>query len=233
MQVELKENSAANETIEATKTAMVLNVKDALYDEITISDAHFTVSGGTTEETVISDSEGKIILTDLRKDTTYTIRQTQAPSDYRKDTEEHSFTVDGSGLIQEAVRQEMTIENRMIRASFRVTGTLLGNQVSDVRMGLTDKDGHAIRQWTTSGQDNLITGLEPGNYNVVIGSNMDNLDEIYIADEIGVQEFHYTRWTVMDTCIVLGAILLLILVLLVFFALRRRRNRSGRGAKNT
>lgn len=231
VRVELKEKTAVNKTIRAEKTAMVLTIRDALYDDVTIPGAEFAVTGGVdSSESVVSDDAGQILLTNLQKETTYRIVQTAAATDYRMDPMEHSFTVDGSGLIQGKVRQQMTIENRMTRASFQVSGTLLGNQMSDIRMTLADQNGNVVEQWTTSGNDVLITGLEPGTYHLMIGSDLDHPIEIYISDEAGIQEFRYSRWTLMDTGIVLVLGVLLVGAILIFFTIRRNRKRSGKGA---
>lgn len=217
------------ETLRAEKTTMVLQVRDALYDDTPIGDAEFEVLGGIDQSgRLISDSAGQIVLTNLMKNTSYRIRQVKASSDYRIDPVEHSFTVDAKGLIQGLVRQEMIIENRMIRASFRVTGTLLGNRVSDVRMELMDSKGAIVRQWTTSGMDMLITGLEPDAYRLIIGGDDRNPVELYIADAADLQIFHYTRWTLADTGITAVSILVLLGAgLIAFVVIRRRKKRSG------
>lgn len=230
VRVELKSKNTVTKTVQAEKTAIVVTLRDALYDDMTIPGAEFTVTGGgMTSSALVTDAEGQIVLTNLRKLTTYKIRQTRATSDYRMDDTEHSFTVDDSGLIQGEVRQEMTIENRMTRVSFRVSGTLMGQQVSDLRMALTNELGSAVEQWTTSGKDTLITGLEPGTYFLTIGSDLDHPKEIYITDEPAVQEFHFTHWTLLDTGIVLALVLFVGVALLIFLFMQRRRKRSQGG----
>ena len=234
VRVEIKEKTAVSKTVKTEKTAQVLKVIDALYDDITIPGAEFVVSGGVkTGETYVSDSLGQIVLTDLQKDTTYTIVQTTAAPDYRMDTTEYSFQVDGSGLIQGKVRSEMTIQNRMIRASFQVVGTLLGNQMSDIRMTLVDRSGKVVQQWTTSGKDALITGLEPDTYKLMIGSDLDHPIEIYIADEVNVQNFQYTRWTLLDTGLVLLGVFVALVLGVILSALYRRmqNNKGAKGPK--
>ena len=231
---EVLEENGVSETIQVEKTTMVLTLRDALYDDITLPGAEFTLSGGTRpSETLVTDAAGQIILTNLQKSTTYTLRQTSASSKYQMDTSEHSFTVDGTGLIRGAVHQEMFIENRTTRASFTVTGTLLGTRVSDVRMVLQDEQGVIVGQWTTSGQDEVITGLAPGSYRLIIGGAVDDPVEVYISDEIQMQQFSYRHWTLMDTAIVGGGgfAVLGMLALIIFIALRRRK-RSRRGAKS-
>ena len=230
VRTELKEKTASDETIETEKTAMMLIVRDALYDNITIPDAEFTVTANGMTQNVISDSAGQILLTNLYKNTTYRIRQIGAAEDYRMDSAEHSFTVDGRGLIHGAIRQEMNLENRMIRASFRVSGTLLKERMSDIRMVLTDPQGNIVHQWTTSGQDTLITGLEPGSYKLLIGSDLDDPVDIYISDEASVQTFYFTRWTLTDTAIAAGGGALLIVALVIVILVQRHRKRTRRGA---
>ena len=228
----LDENSTP-EIIQAEKTTLVLTLRDALYDNITLPDAEFTVSGGTRpSETLVTDSTGQIILTNLQKSTTYTVQQTGPSSDYQMDTAEHSFTVDGTGLIQGSIRQTMSIKNRITRVSFSVTGTLLETRVSDVRMLLQDAEGATVEQWTTSGQDAIITGLAPGTYRLIIGGAVDNPIELYVSDEINVQQFTYKHWTLTDTAIVAGGSVALLGALTLLIIVSRRRKRSRRGARS-
>lgn len=219
------------EQFRAEKTTMVLTVRDALYDNLPVADAEFQLLGGTnTRYDLISDVNGQIVLTNLQKNTTYRVRQTEAAEGYRIDSVDHAFAVDGNGMIQGQVRQEMVIENRVIRASFRVSSTLLSNRLSDVRMELTDSRGNFVKQWTTSGMDMLITGLDPGTYYLIIDGNDRDAIEIYISDEANLQNFHYTRWTLADTGVaLLGVLFLLGAGVGVFIAVRRRKTRAKRG----
>lgn len=219
------------ELLRADKTTMVVTVRDALYDNVPVPDAVFTLNGEERQtDSLVSDSSGRIYLTNLRKNTSYRIRQVGTSSDYRIDPVEHGFTVDGNGMIQGSVRQELVIENRMIRTTFLITGTLIGNRVSDIRMVLQDTHGRIVRQWTTSGRDEEITGLEPGDYYLIIAGDEDDAIEIYVGDEASVQVFKYTRWTMLDTGIVLSvAVVLMIAGMIVFVVIRKRKKRAGRG----
>ena len=234
-QVELMEKTASSEEpaalLQAEKTSLRLTVRDALYDELPVAGAEFTLIGGTTPaQTFVTDHAGQIYLTNLQKNTSYVLRQTGASSDYIADSADHAFSVDGGGWIHGLVHQDMFVENRMIRASFYVTGTLMGDRMSDIRMVLSDSNGNIVHQWTTSGEDVLLTGLEPGTYRLILGGDRDNPVEVYIADVASVQVFRYTRWTMTDTAIAAGGGLAVLgALVLIILALRRRKKRTRRG----
>lgn len=234
-QVELMEKTSGSDEpaalLQAEKTSLCLNVRDALYDDLPVAGAEFTLIGGTTPaQTLVTDRAGQIYLTNLQKNTSYVLRQTGASSDYIMDTADHAFTVDSGGWIQGLVHQDMYVENRMIRAKFYVTGTLMGDRMSDIRMVLSDPNGTILHQWTTSGEDVTITGLEPGTYRLILGSDRDNPVEVYIADVASVQVFHYTTWTMTDTALAAGAgFAVLGTLVLILFAIRRRKKRTRRG----
>ena len=219
------------ELVKTQKTTMVVSVRDALYDHIPVPHATFSLNGGLyTEETIVSDSNGEIHLTNLQKNTRYRIKQVNSSSTYRIDTSEHSFSVDGRGMIQGSVHQNMSIENRMIRCSFAISGTILSNRVSDIHLALTDTHGNIIKQWTTTAQDEVITGLEPGSYLLIVNGNVDDPEDVYVADEASLQSFRYTRWTSIDTAIVGTATVLSVGVLLIIIiTLRARKRHSTKG----
>ena len=232
IQVPLEELSSRIETIETEKTAMQVTVRDALYNNIPIEGAEFVLTGGSRPtQTLISDAAGQVLVTDLLKNTTYTLRQTATTGDYLTDNQVHNFTVDGSGLIQGSIRQEMFIGNRMIRASFVLTGIILGNRESDVRMALMDPQGNIVRQWTSSGEATTVEGLEPGDYRVVIGSDMENPVDIYLSDSAEVQAFRFSHWTRTDTAVVAAIAVLLFAALIVIVLVERNRRHKRRSAK--
>ena len=234
IQTPLEELSSRVDTVETEKTAMQVTVRDALYNDLPIEGAEFVLTGGSSRtRNLVSDVSGQLLLTDLLKNTTYTLRQTATTGDYLTDKGVHTFTVDGSGLIQGKIRQEMFIGNRMIRASFVLTGILLKNRESDVRMALTDPQGNIVRQWTTTGAETTIEGLTPGDYRVVIGNDMANPVSIYISDSADVQTFRFTHWTRTDTAIVAAVAVLLLVALVIIILVERSRREKRKRMKRT
>ena len=234
IQTPLEELSSRVDTVETEKTAMQVTVRDALYNDLPIEGAEFVLTGGSSRtRNLVSDVSGQLLLTDLLKNTTYTLRQTATSGDYLTDKGVHTFTVDGSGLIQGKIRQELFIGNRMIRASFVLTGILLKNRESDVRMALTDPQGNIVRQWTTTGAETTIEGLTPGDYRVVIGNDMANPVSIYISDSADIQAFRFTHWTRTDTAIVAAVVVLLLVALVIIILVERSRREKRKRMKRT
>lgn len=87
--------------IDTEKTKITLKLSDELYQQQPLSGAVFTVTNGTTgvSQTVETDQNGQILLTDLDKNTSYKIRQQQTIEDYQLDPIEYTEDVDAYGRI--------------------------------------------------------------------------------------------------------------------------------------
>ncbi len=219
-------------SLNQTRTTMMLTLTDALYDDLRIEGAEFSLKSGdgVRNESLVTDANGQIKITDLKKDTTYEIRQETTKGDYRISRELYRFTVDKSGLINGKVNQAMTIENRVIRVSFTVRDHLFGNQVSDASAVLYDEQGTVVRQWTSAGQNTALTGINPGEYRLIVNGRDEKAMAIYVADEAGEQLFRYDIWTWTDFAVLIGASMLLILIIVLLVNRRsRRRNARRRG----
>ena len=177
--VEVKSRTEAkqNETTELTeeKTEVSVLLTDALYDTTYISGAGFslTTDDGTVVKRYTTDEKGRFTITNLKKNTTYRIRQVSAVSDYLMDNEDYSFTVSGEGLIEGEKEKTIQIKNRMIRVSVGVRDRLFRGQVSDVNAALYDASGDLIRTWNTTGLEQTIEGLSPGEYKIIFDGNKD------------------------------------------------------------
>ncbi len=234
--VTVKDNKTAEGkvrlSLNQSRTTMTVMLTDALYDDIRIEGAEFSLSSedGIRRESLVTDANGQAKVSDLKKGTTYEIRQEKTQGDYQIDNKLYRFTVDKSGLIDGKVNQTMTIENRIIRVSFSVRDRLLGNQVSDASAVLYDEEGAIVRQWTTAGQNKTLTGISPGEYRLVINGKDENALSIYVSDISGEQVFRYEIWTLTDFTI-LGSVSMLFIIAFIFFmkwkARRRRMKRRG------
>lgn len=223
---------AAVTEITQGKTAIKLTALDALYDTIPVAGAEFTLStdDGTGSRTVKTDAKGKYTFTDLQKNTTYTIRQISAPSDYQEDTAEYSFTVSGDGLIEGEEKASLSVKNRLIRVSIGVRDRLFRGQISDVNVSLHDASDNTVRVWNTTGLEQTIEGLEPGEYRIVFDGKEDEGIKIVIEDKTELQAFQFDRFTTADIGALLAAGLVLIgIIILILVSVRRSGQKKAKG----
>ncbi len=199
--------------LSARRTAIILTARDQLYPARTLADARFEVAagrpGGEVTETV-TDADGQIILTDLEKDTVYSIRQTAAPGDYRFSGDEIRVAVDEYGWIGEEERALVTVDNYMIRVSVSATGVILKSNISDISMGLYDENGTQISLWSSQANATTLTALKPGQYRLVLNGSTPETKLIAVNDTPEFQYYSFKIWTRTDIAIVAGAVLLII-----------------------
>ena len=217
---------ALNE-LKERKTTILVTVTDALYENKTISGATFDVTTETGEKvgTYTSDESGQIALTDLIKGSTYHVKQTASVSKYKIDPSDHAFTVDSKGLINLKEAETLTVANGIVRTKFSVRDQIFKREIADVDVVLQDGAGKSIQSWTTSGADNVLEGLDPGEYRVVIDGNESKSRTINVEDTVDVQTYTFYRWTTVDIGIVFAAALAAIGLLAgAAFWLRHRSN---------
>lgn len=208
------------------KTKISVSANDAAYTHLPLAGLDFEVfrvGDASGPQIMTTDAEGRFVLTNLEKNSTYSIRQLTAHADYRFDPEPCTIFVDDKGLIEENPVYDLNIANRIIRASVSVTDSLLGSIRSDVSMGLYDETGAVVRLWTSSAMPEVFEGLAPGRYALIVDGNTKQQQSIFVEDVSQVQTFEYKMWTGMDTALCAGFIAAGCLV--VMLVLRRRHRK--------
>ena len=212
------------------KTRVIVSLVDALYDTQYISDAEFkiTLDNGTMVQTVKTDAKGRFTLTDLKKNTTYYLEQLSTAQGYQTDNTDHTFTVNGEGLIDGEKQADFQIKNRIIRISIGVQSKILKGQVSDVNVALKDASGEVMEVWNTTGLEHTLTGLAPGEYMVILNGNEDQEQKIVVENKTELQQFRFERWTTADIGILLalGLIFIGLIVLFVVLVKHTRRKKT-------
>lgn len=231
VEVKSKTEAAVPAVTEITeeKTSVTVSLTDALYDTKYISGAKFELSaesGGKTK-TYKTDDKGRFTITDLKKSTTYHIKQVSAVSDYEMSNEDYSFTVNGDGLIDGNETEEIKVTNRIIRISVGIKDKLFRGQVSDVNVAIHDAEDNTVKVWDTTGLEQTIEGLTPGEYMVIINGNKDQAQTIRVEDKTELQAFSFEQWTVADIGAIIGVSFVVIgmIVILVIVGKRRRQRK--------
>ena len=232
--VEVKNKSVAdvpplNELAER-KTAYTVKVTDALYEDKPVKGASFrvTADGGQTVGTPTTNEKGEFVLDNLKKNVTYHVTQTSTAENYKMDQEDHAFTVDERGLINDKETDELLVSNSIVRVSFSVRDKLLKRNVSDISMALLDSSGKVVQKWNSSAVNNVIEGLAPGEYRIVIDGNEEKAYPVVVGDVVEIQEYVFDKWTAMDIALIVAACLAAagIIAGLSFVIRRRSKNRK-------
>lgn len=230
--VELKSKSDTNDSeitaVSEEMTSVKVLLKDALYDTTYISGARFALStdDGKTVDKFETDKQGRFTISNLKKNTRYHIRQTNATGDYQMDYGDHTFTVNSEGLIDGNSTAEMEFTNRLIRISIGIRDKIFRGQVSDVNVALYDSEKNVIKSWNTTGLETTVEGLEPGDYMVVIGGKEEQ--KISVEDKTEIQTFTFERWTTADIGTLFATVgFALALLALIIVLVRKNKQRKA------
>ncbi len=227
--------------ITAEKTKITLDLADELTGQ-KLEGAAFTVANERTGavQTLRTDASGGILLTDLDKNTTYHIRQQQAPENYRADTADYALTVDANGLIDGQSSARLALTNRMLRVSVHAVDMVLRGDLDGEVLSLYNAQDQLVDSWTTNGAGRMFTGLAEGGYYVVRGTGNDENAKRYsftVQDTARQQDWNIPVFTLRSgIALAVGAALAAgVIWLLVFlFGLLARRRKAGKAAaKNT
>lgn len=234
-QVTLKARTAAKQqevvNLYAEKTSVEITAVDELYDTVPLTNASFTLrtAAGTILQQFTTDTQGRFAISNLKKNTDYQLQQETAPEGYQKQLENLTFRVSSEGYIDGTVSTAMEVTNRTLRISVGVQDKLFRNFVSDVNLALMDAEGNIIKNWSTTGMEQVIEGLSSGEYKLIMGGNQDNAMTILVEDKAELQEFRLERWTTADiaTLIVVSAVSAGLLVLLIWLLKNQKAKRKG------
>ena len=223
--------------ITAEKTKITLDLADELTGQ-KLEGAAFTVANERTGavQTLRTDASGGILLTDLDKNTTYHIRQQQAPENYRADTADYALTVDANGLIDGQSSAHLALTNRMLRVSVHAVDMVLRGDLDGEVLSLYNAQDQLVDSWTTNGAGRMFTGLAEGGYYVVRGTGNDENAKRYsftVQDTARQQDWNIPVFTLRSgIALAVGAALAAgVIWLLVFlFGLLARRRKAGKAA---
>ena len=223
--------------ITAEKTKITLDLADELTGQ-KLEGAAFTVANERTGavQTLRTDASGGILLTDLDKNTTYHIRQQQAPENYRADTADYALTVDANGLIDGQSSARLALTNRMLRVSVHAVDMVLRGDLDGEVLSLYNAQDQLVDSWTANGAGRMFTGLAEGGYYVVRGTGNDENAKRYsftVQDTARQQDWNIPVFTLRSgIALAVGAALAAgVIWLLVFlFGLLARRRKAGKAA---
>ncbi len=184
------ENGRVPHSIVCEKTRIAVQLVDELQTTLPLSGGEYELRrAGTNEvQTAVTDSTGRLEFTDLAKDSTYELRQLQAPSRYYEDSETHSLYVDRSGYIDGEACYTLTRTNRTIRIQISLVDAWLRKPVEDMNVNLYDAADQLVLSYRATGEKKQIDGLDYGSYRLEV-ENTDTVWNFEVANTAERQSF--------------------------------------------
>lgn len=233
--VTLKARTAAKRSevvdIYETKTSLTLQAVDALYETTVLPGIKFTLrtESGTVLSRHQTDEQGRLTIGSLRKNTVYRVHQETSLSGYQMLAEDLSFRVDSDGLIDGIVNAQQKIKNRTLRLSVGVQDRLFRNLVSDVNLALMDAQGVVVKSWGSTGMEQVISGLDFGEYRLIMGGKEESAVTILVQDVTELQQVRLNRWTTVDIAAIIGVCATGIGLIVLLTALLRKKMKNKEG----
>ncbi len=207
------------------KTAVNIVLQDELYSMMRIEGSTIELQddSGKVLKSGTTNDKGTIRFTDLNKNTTYYVAQKNTEQGYQLTNKRLEFFVDEYGYVNDKSESEMVLTNRMIRISVGIGDMIFRNQITDVNVALMDSESNVIKTWTSNGVEQIIPGLEPGRYQIMIGGENDSAREIVVENKADVQTFSFYIITTLDIGIVCAALALIIFIIVIGVYLYRHK----------
>lgn len=203
---------------------------DELYPENGIAGAQFEILSGRGEPVQITTNvNGKFVLDEVEKGTTYRIRQTAAAGKYRITLPEYLVAVDALGYMDGEPETVVEATNRLLRVQIGITDEFSNIQIPGLNLALYSSRNELVSTWTSSGSAMNIDSLEPGDYYLIKGGDKDSRYEIRVRDTAEIQTIN-VRDTYLVHYLIYGGILLLAvaaLTVLIIVGTRRRRKKKA------
>ena len=218
--------------VEVEKTRLLVEVADELYADQKLEGAVFVVTDDRSGRTrrLVTDAAGSAVLTDLQKNTTYHIQQTQTVGDYRMGEGGYDVVVSADGRIEGQSMGRLELTNRLLRVSIHALDMVLGSDTINEPLTLYNEQGQVILSWTTNGQGMLLTDLPEGNYTVIRGEEEEKPYHFAVTDTAEVQNWSISIFTFRSAVALAVAALfavggICLIVWLLRLAARRRKER--------
>ncbi len=229
--VEKKSEAAAPlNTVETERSRIALQLTDELYENRGIAGASFEISSDDgIVTTATTDSSGQIVLEELEKDTTYTIRQTSSAEDYLMDAAEYTVYVASDGRMDNETQKNLRLTNRMLRVSIGAASSLLGGQRAGAELSLYTSDGTFLRTWTTTNAPITFTNLSAGVYYITMDGDEQKHYTFEVCDQAEVQTVNVGASKVLPYILVCSGTAAVVGVLgMSLAAIRRNRKKKSR-----
>lgn len=231
-----QKDGGSPDTIKFTceKTKIGLTLYDELYNNQKLEGAKFRLTcEGYPELTqeAETDENGELIFTDLEKNRTYELRQTDAPDNYIFDDKATEITVSEDGRIDGNAEISYEFTNYIPRINIDITDRITGKSVSDLSVSLYNSNDELLQTWTTSGSGKIFEDLAEGSYYILLDGDESQKYEFDFSEDEALQEYSVSVWSAEDIMIlVAGCVVVLCGVVAVTVILRKiiRKGKKSR-----
>ena len=176
----------------------------------------------TDKGDVKTDEKGRLLISDLDKEKTYSVKLKSVPEPYIISSEGEDFTVDKDGLITGESHPVYEQTAYMTRLSVDIKDIVFKNSVTGIDLTLYDANDGEVDMWSSYGEPRIIEGLKPGTYYLEVGDNGSDRIKIDVKDTSAVQKSENYLWTLWDTILVIASVVFVAIV--VFVIVRIIRN---------
>lgn len=218
------QGEAPENKFKLAKTSCTLRLIDENTEE-PISGAVLSPDG---RDDLVTDSSGSVKMTDMKKNSTYSVKLKSIPEPYFAKTDEIVFAVDAKGYIDNAVEAEITVTAYTTHVTFTIKDLLFGRAVGGIPVELVDESGDVLYSWHSGTEEMEIRDIKPGDYYLVLNGDTSSREKITIDDTGEKQTFTSTRWATIDVFAILIVVALVALAAIVASVLIRRRRRRGK-----
>lgn len=212
--------------VECDKTAEVITLTDE-YSGDPIAGAVYSV---TDRDDVTTDSSGQILLTDLDKETAYTLTPVSVPEPYKISAEPLTFKVDENGYISGEPVHAVAQTAYMVRITIDVKDIIFKNSVAGSGLMLYNSSGEIVEEWDSVGEPYLLEGVEPGVYTLDINNGASSI-QVNVKDVATLQKAETEMWTMWDTILVAASVIGIALIVFIIIRLIRRGKRKKANEK--
>lgn len=155
-------------------------LENAVFGLFSADETEFTAENAyLTDE---SDKDGNFGFTDIPYGK-YIVKEIAAPTGYILSDEQYPVTISENGDVI-----EITAENKAITVSIS-KADIYGNELEGASMQLIDENGKVVDEWTSDGDDHIITNIPAGSYTLKEVAAPDGYiiatDIIFTIDEYG------------------------------------------------
>lgn len=155
-------------------------LENALFGLFNVDETEFTAENAyLTDE---SDENGNFGFVDIPYGK-YIVKEIAAPTGYILSDEQYPVTISENGDVI-----EITAENKAITVSIS-KADIYGNELEGASMQLIDENGEVVDEWTSDGENHVITNIPAGSYTLKEVAAPDGYiiatDIIFTIDEYG------------------------------------------------
>ena len=155
-------------------------LENALFGLFSADETEFTAENAyLTDE---SDENGNFGFVDIPYGK-YIVKEIAAPTRYILSDEQYPVTISENGDVI-----EITAENKAITVSIS-KADIYGNELEGASMQLIDENGEVVDEWTSDGENHIITNIPAGSYTLKEVAAPDGYiiatDIIFTIDEYG------------------------------------------------